>query len=107
MGTWARVAAAWTGSQLTVYYDGTQVVTFSSSSHGLTVGRSSADILLMTDNTASETGDGRLAAFAIKNSALTASQVAALGAPDTTGIFADGTANVVEFRLDGSACMTA
>jgi hypothetical protein len=50
----------------------------------------------MTDNTAGETGDGRLAAFALTNSALSPDDVAALGGPVSTGIFADSATNTLE-----------
>merc|ERR1719161_1740464 len=61
----------------------------------------------MTDDSADETGAGRLAAFGIKNSVMTFCEIRALGGPTSTYIFADGTSSVVEFRLNGSACMQA
>ena len=103
--TWARVVFTYDGSTITAYYDGSQVNTISSSSQAITVGRSGADVLLMTDDTQGETGDGYLGAFALTNTALSASAVSALGGPVSTGIFADSSANTVEFRLDGRKCM--
>ena len=109
IGAWVRVVLTYDGSDIRVYFNGALQGTYArpTSTHTITVGRTAADVLLMTDNTASETGAGRLAAFAIKNSVMTASDITALGGPTNTYIFADGTSSVVEFRLDGSACMQA
>merc|ERR1719281_925749 len=108
-GAWVRVVVTYDGSDISVYLNGAFQGAHArpTSTHTITVGRTGADVLLMTDDTASETGAGRLAAFAIKNSVMTASDITALGGPTNTYIFVDGTSSVVEFRLDGSECMQA
>ena len=109
--TWMRLAFACDDTdRLYMYRDGTLIEWTGSgvnSRHILHMGTSLADFLLMTDDSASETGAGRLAAFAMTNSFLSASAISNLGGPTSSGIFAAGTSSVLEFRLDGSACMQA